>query len=128
MKKFILSVFVAALVILLFAQCSKNRTTYNAHFWTNKPPSEARLFLFIDDKYKGELPYFINQPACGNEQTLSFPLESGKHKIIAKDARMNIKSSGSIKIKSNSSMSSSGGIGGQDFFLNDNCLIVKIYY
>jgi hypothetical protein len=131
MKHFIRSFFAAALTVLLFAQCSKGRTTYNGTFWTSKDTSEVRLFLFVDDEYKGEVPFLEKAPECSAENALSFPVESGQHTLVARDVNGTIRSSGTVKIKSNarrSSTSVSGGSGGQDIYLNDDCLIVKLYY
>lgn len=131
MKKSILFSSAALLTVLLFMSCGKGKTIYNAHFWTSKDTSEVRLSLFIDDEYKGELPYLEQEPGCGSENTLSFPVEEGKHSIVAKNVQGVIKSSGTARIRNNArrtSLSSSGGMGGQDIYLNDDCLIVKIYY
>lgn len=131
MKNTITSFLTAALAVLLLTQCSKDETMYNAHFWTSNDTSQVRLSLYIDNVYKGELPYLTSAPGCSSEGPLSFPMESGKHDIVAKDAQGNIRSSGTVKMKrtaQRSSMSSSGTLGGQDLYSNNDCLIVKVYY
>ena len=131
MKKSILFSSAAILTVLLFMSCGKSKTTYNAHFWTSKDTSEVRLDLFIDDEYKGKLPYLEQEPGCGSENALSFTVEEGKHTIVAKNMQGAIKSSGTVRIRNNvrrTSLSGSGGTGGQDINLKDDCLIVKIYY
>ena len=135
MKTLSTSLAAFALTILLFTQCRKNEpssnTTYSAHFWTSMQSNDGELKLYIDNVYKGDLPYLAYKPDCSNndlnQKLLSFPLPSGKHFIEAKDVHGNVKSSSNMKIETNS-QSVSGGEGGMGSVSTGTCLVVEMFY
>ncbi|MEO6305905.1 MAG: hypothetical protein ABIP51_22350 [Bacteroidia bacterium] len=131
MKNTFKTILLSLLTILLLSQCKKNQITYNAYFYTTNPSAEVQLSLYIDDKYRGDLPCLYPKPTCDNDtlkqKALFLTLKSGKYKISAKDRQGNIKSSGTMKVSKNK-MSSSGGMGGQEISSQSDCLIVGLFY
>ncbi len=129
--KLLLTMFTA---ILLLTNCKKNDSNYNAYFYTSMSSSETQLSLFIDDEYRGEIPYMIVKPNCDNDvlkqQALFVNMKGGKHKLVAKNNLGIVMSSGMVKVSKNKLSSSSGkdGRGGQDISSEGECLIVGLYY
>ena len=131
MKNICSVLLVSLLAALLFAQCKKedSDTIFNTSFYTSK--ANAKLSLYIDDTYKGELPYFPEQPACGqingeSQKPLTTQLRSGEYRIAGRDEHNKVISLGTIKISKNK-MSSSGGIGGQSLFNSGDCLVIGLF-
>ncbi|PSL48370.1 hypothetical protein CLV51_1021237 [Chitinophaga niastensis] len=85
---------VAAAVLLLLSQCNVQGGTMKTYFWTHTHP-DSTYYLYINDTYKGVLPYQDNAPTCGTaalqQQTLFIPLPSGTYSIEVKDKQGNVK-------------------------------------
>ncbi len=125
-----LTLTAVSLISFFLTQCKKDDTVYNVYFYTSKDTTEVRLSLFIDDKYKGEIPYLSQKPTYDNDSlkhlAFSLTLTSGKYNITAKDASGIVKSEQIVKIKNNST-SVRGKIGGQELTGKDNCIIVGLF-
>ncbi len=119
------------LCILLLTECKKNDIIYNTYFYSVNAPTDGELSLYINGQYKGALPHLSQKPTCDNDSlknlALFMRLESGKYKLEAIEQSGNVKSSNTIKFKKNS-MSSSGGIGGQESTAVGDCMTVGLYY
>lgn len=117
--------------MIIFSKCKKKQTTFNTYFYTSNSISETKFDLFIEDEYKGELPFLTGKPSLDAADTLKqkclyIPLKAGKYKIIAKDKQGVIISSGTIKFKRNS-VHTSGGVGGIELTSNEDNLIIGLY-
>lgn len=130
-KTHFLTLTVVLLILFFLTQCKKDETVYNVFFYTSKDTTEIRLSLFIDDKYKGEIPYMSQKPTFDNDslkqRAFSLTLASGKYNMTAKDASGNVKSEQIVKIKNNSS-SVRSKTGGQELTSKENCVIVGLFY
>src|SRR6478736_6866838 len=127
MRKAILKLTFTFLILLLFVSCHKDDKVFNTGFYVTWSASEAPMKLFIDGKYKGDLPFIPVKPSCENDSlkklTLILDLKSGKYKIEAKDQKDIVRSSGTIKLSS-SKLSTSGSVGGQDVNVVGECAII----
>jgi hypothetical protein len=130
-KTHFLTLTAVLLISFFLTQCKKDNTIYNVYFYTSKDTTEVRLSLFIDDKYKGEIPYLSQKPTYDNDSlkhlAFSLTLSSGKYNMTAKDASGNVKSEQIVKFKNNSS-SVRGKSGGSEITGKDNCMIVGFFY
>ena len=130
-KTHFLTLTAVSLIAFFLTQCKKDDTIYNVYFYTSKYPTEVRLLLFIDDKYKGEIPYMSQKPTFDNDSlkqcAFLLTLSSGKYNMTAKDASGNVKSEQIVKIKNNST-SVRSKTGGQELAVKDNCVIVGLFY
>ena len=130
MKK-IITLLTAVTTTLLLTQCKKDNPTYNSYFYTTVNDQDAQLSLYIDNDYKGDLPYLANKPTCENDslksKSLFLTLPAGKYKVAAKDKQGNIKSSSTLKIKSGL-LESKSGTGGTEVRSSNGCLIVGLFY
>ncbi len=130
MKNTLTTIFVCLLATLLFTQCNKddNSKVFNARFYTTK--ANGKLSLYVDDVYKGELPYFSNAPDCGAtysdaQKPLNTQLPSGEYRIAGKNSQGQVTSYGIMKISRNK-MSASGGIGGMSLNSSEECLTIGL--
>jgi len=122
----------AILAISLFlTQCKKDDTVYNVYFYTSKDTTVVQLALYIDDKYKGIIPYISQKPTYDNDSlknlAFSLTLSSGKYNIKTKNAYDMVMSEQILKIKNNST-SVRGKSGGSEITGKDNCFIVGLFY
>ena len=122
-------VFASLLTLLLFAQCKKDdpNAIFNASFYAAK---DGMHTLYIDDTFRGELPYFSKEPSCGSQNgdaqlPLTIQLKSGVYRITGKDSLNRVGSSGTITV-STSTMSASGSIGGLSISNNGDCVIIGL--
>ena len=130
--KTIITAFTAIMSLLLLTQCKKDNTVFNSYFYTSMDEKDVQLSLYIDKQYKGELPYLTRKPsACDNDtlkqKALFLALQSGKYTVETKDKQGNIKSSFTLKIKSNS-MQVRSIKGGNETELCNGCLVAGLYY
>lgn len=136
MKTIITTLTAVALTALLLTTCKKDNTSYDSYFYTSKDTNETRLSLFIDNSYKGDLPYLKNKPTCDSTalkgQCLYLTLTAGKHTLTAKDKQGNVKSETIFKLKTNlfgtEKMSGKSQTGGDEISKKDECLIVNLFY
>ena len=131
MKSICSVIFISLLAAILFTRCKKDdpNAIFNASFYTTK--ATGKLFLYIDDTYKGELPYFSKEPSCGSQngdgqKPLAIQLKSGEYRIVGKDSSGGAMSSGTVYI-STSTTSASGGIGGQSVSSNGDCVVIGLF-
>jgi len=110
MKKKI-SIILIIVSVLLIINCKRKDST-NTYVYTSKSPSEITLYLYIDNKYIGELPYLENNDINNitSSKALHLPLKYGTHIMTAKDKKGNDVSALKIDVASNLT-SSSGLIG-----------------
>ena len=138
--KTITAIMAAVTMALLLSQCKKDDATnsdFNAHFWTSVENNDSSaLSLYINNVYKGELPYLASNPACGNADsiTLSLTLPSGTYQLAAKDKQGITRTSSSFKIWKNNEetgmevSSIPGYYGGCAVISEGNCVIVNLFY
>jgi len=128
-----LNILIAFSTLVLLTQCKKNDIIYNSYFYTTMPSSETELSLYLDKKYRGEIPYVKNKPTCDNDtskqKALFLNLKPGKYKLEAKNKQGDIKSSATIKVTEKIlSASSGGGGGGTTSNKEGECLIIGVFY
>ena len=135
MKK-LLTIFFAVSIVVIFSQCRIYYGKWKVYFWTSTSTTSAS-YLYIDDVYKGELPYLREAPECGNESSrknaLYVKLESGKYDIKVKDKSGNTtftekltikRSRGSVTIAT----SRDEKTGGSRNVSEGDCLAHEIYF
>ncbi len=132
--QFIISVF---LLITLTTGCVRySGKGFNTYFWSSTPQKEP-LYLYVDDKKIGLLPYLEEAPVCSDDaskkQALFIALNTRKHVIEVKDKDGNIKHSEMLKAKRrrgsahiSSTLNGEGGNSRRTF--SGNCLIEEIYF
>ncbi len=101
MKKTISIILIIASALLII-NCTRKDST-KTYVYTSKSPSEVRLYLYIDNKYIGELPYLENK-AINNitsSKALDLSLKYGTHIMTAKDKKGNDVSVLKIEVASN---------------------------
>lgn len=110
MRKKISIILITALVLLII-NCKRKDST-NTYVYTSKSPSEITLYLYIDSKYIGELPYLEKNAISdiSSSKALNLPLKYGTHIMTAKDKRGNEISA--LKIDVASYVTSSSGLCG----------------
>ncbi|HLN72953.1 MAG TPA: hypothetical protein VK205_06640 [Prolixibacteraceae bacterium] len=110
MKKKILFILMIA-SILLIINCVRKDST-DTYVYTSKSPSENTLYLYIDNKYIGELPYLEKNTVkhISSSKALNLSLKYGSHIMTAKDKNGNDISS--LKIDVASYVTSSSGLVG----------------
>lgn len=122
-----------ALVILafLFAQCKKkdDNRLWNAGFYSSW--AQGKMFLYINDAYQGELPYFAAPPTCEQRfsETLSpryEQLQSGQYKITGKDSSGRVMSESWVTIREGS-LGTEGGTGGARVDQNGDCVMIGLF-
>jgi len=108
MKKKISIILIIAAVLLII-NCKRNDSTYT-YIYTSKSPSEVTLYLYIDNKYIGQLPYHENNAIkdISSSNALDFQLKYGTHIMTAKDKKGNDISA--LKIDVASYVTSSSGL------------------
>lgn len=108
MKKKISIILIIASVLLIINYTRKDST--KTYVYTSKSPSEVTLYLYIDNKYIGELPYLENNVLndISSSKALDLPLKYGTHIMTAKDKKGNDISS--LKIDVASYVTSSSGL------------------
>jgi hypothetical protein len=132
MKSNFLKTTLLIAIVLFLSQCTKeDHSISKLYFYTSINPAQSQLSLYIDDQYKGELPYLSSQPVCESdsimEKTIFMNLESGDYRVKAYDMSGKLKSDN--KIKFSSSSRSNGGIkGGCEMGGTGDCIIVNLYY
>lgn len=131
MKRLLFPVVLVVLIAALFTSCKKDdpNAIFNTSFFTTK--QNGKLSLYVDGNYKGVLPYFSKEPACGAQNgdgqlPMSMQLKTGEYHIEGQDSTGKVVSSGTIYI-SKSTNSMSGGIGGQSTFNNGECVVIGLF-
>jgi hypothetical protein len=84
--RFLIIIF-SFLFLLLNTNCRKGDSNFNYYFITSVDTSEAKLSLYIDDKYIAPLPYVPD--STDTSAIFSAPnlfLKIGRYKITAKDS------------------------------------------
>lgn len=107
MKKRLSIILITGTLLLTTFACSdrisgKGASTNKAYFWTNQRDNEKHLF--IDDNYRGKLPYLPNKLIASDkdivkEKGLMISLPSGRYGILVKDSKENISSKGKLMIR-----------------------------
>jgi hypothetical protein len=123
-------IITAVFAIIFLCNCAKKHDYFNTYFYTDKLNGEGELRLFLDDSDVGPLPVLNVRLICENDSTknkaLLRRLKSGKYKLAVKNLKGETKSEGTVKF-SKSSVSSSGGIGGQEISISGDCAIVRLF-
>ena len=130
MKVHLKLILFCIVVISLFSQCTKDNEVFNSYFCSNIKSNDGHLMFYVNDVYKGELPYLEADPNCNNDslkhKSLFLSLKSGKYKLAIKDEAGVVKTSIFITISSNVISSSPGeGQGGMFWTTQDNCTMFK---
>lgn len=127
------------LLILLFLvvemRCSRGTRPFRAHFFTSNQ-QHGPLYLYIDGKNKGLLPYQSVAPACGSDsleqQTLYVLLPSGKYRVEAKDKDRHVAISEELVLKLDASnliisnnFDNNRGSGKTTF--KDDCIVNELF-
>ncbi|MBA3662954.1 MAG: hypothetical protein H0W61_01930 [Bacteroidetes bacterium] len=111
--------------------CNKEKNSYNVYFYTNKKDEYTHLKLYINEKEKGDLPYFTTKLNFENDtlmpRALYLKMAPGNYPIIIKDQWGNVKLDGHIKVKRKSLVASSV-IGELITTTKDHDAIVELNY
>lgn len=126
-----LKFLIPVIAVLLLLYCRKDDKIYNTYVYTANTIDQGRLSLYIDDAYRGEIPYLGSKLTCDNDtlkqKALFLTLKSGKYKIVAKDQQGSEKSSATLKI-SERRLSSKSRMGSQEMSSQGDCLIIRLDY
>jgi hypothetical protein len=108
---------------------------FDAYFWTSTPGT--KMYLYIEGKKKGELPYLEKAPDCDNPESrsgaLRLDLPSDRYLIEVKDEEGNHLFSEELKIWKRGGSISLGNTqpddagGGARRTFKGNCLIEELY-
>jgi hypothetical protein len=101
MKKTISIILIIASALLII-NCTRKDST-KTYVYTSKSPSEVTLYLYIDNKYIGELPHLENNAIDNitSSKALDLSLKYGTHIMTAKDKKGNEISALKIEVASN---------------------------
>ncbi len=93
---------------LLFVQCKKKERiehenrVFNCYFYTSNDSADVNLSLYIDDEYKGELPYVSGDPLLPGDpelaNTLQLSINSGEYSISGKNEAGQSQSKSNVKL------------------------------
>ena len=101
MKKLI-TILICFFVVALFAQCRHYYGNWKVYFWKSNRESSVS-YLYINDEYKGELPYRRTAPECDDaslkNEALYVKLKSGIYDISIKDEGGNTRFNEKLTIK-----------------------------
>ena len=135
MKKLII-ILICFFVVAVFTQCRHYYGSWQVYFWKSSPQSSVS-YLYINDEYKGELPYRRTAPECDDASlknvTLYVKLKSGSYDISVKDERGNTKFTEKLTIKRGSgnvtiSTSQERKNMGSRNVSHSDCLVHEIFY
>lgn len=131
MKNKGLYLLIALLTATVFTGCNKcdDEMVFNAQFYT--PQANAKLMLYVDGNYLGELSYLAQEPVCGQEYSdgqrpLSMQLSSGTHSLTAKDENGHEVSVSTMRISRHEGYLG-GRQGGSSIHQNGDCLIIGLW-
>lgn len=132
MKHILSGTLYLASATLLFTQCKKENSNarFDVHFYT--PEANTKLFLYLDADSLGPLPHLVETPECGRTATdgiapLYRQLQAGSYRLVGKDGRGNIVSSGTLHI-SPERLSTSGNLGGMSVARKETCVSVRLFF
>lgn len=135
MKKLI-TILICFFVVAVFTQCRHYSGNWKVYFWKSSPQSSVS-YLYINDEYKGELPYRRTAPECDDASlanvTLYVKMKSGTYDIAVKDQGGNTKFNEKLTIKrSNGSVTIATSqerknVGSKNVSHSD-CLVHEIFY
>lgn len=135
--KSLLPILIVVLLVTFTSGCVRYAEKgFDTYFWTSTPQKEP-LYLYIDDKKIGLLPYLEEAPVCSDhlskKQALFIALNTRKHVVEVKDRYGNIKHAEMLKAKrrrgsANISSSLNGEGGNSRRTFSGNCLIEEIYF
>jgi hypothetical protein len=101
--KTIATILFIAFLFCLLPGCNKQKNSYNVYIFSNKKDEYTHLKLFINDKEKGDVPYFTEKVTFDNDslmaRTLKVNLVADKYPFIIKDQWGNVKVDGNVKVK-----------------------------
>src|SRR6218665_1804779 len=106
-----------AVVTLLLTGCCKTSKPTDSYFYVNEMLTGNKLNLFINNEYKGELPFIDDVPSCNHDamrqRALRVDIHDRKYKFEARDTLGRVMHSGLVTIKAFSSTihSSTGTVG-----------------
>ena len=118
-------------LLSLFFSCNKEKNAFNVYFYTNKFDEYAKLKLYINDKDKGDLPYFAHKITFDDDtlrpRCLYLKMTADNYPIIVKDQWGNVKVDAHIKVK-RKFLTASSVIGELVTTTKDHDVIVEIKY
>ncbi len=131
MKKLLFKSLIICLSVLTLLACKKFGHKFDTYFYTDTESSDGPLYLYIDGKNKGALP-FLKIPVSTENDTviksaLHLVLRSGNYKIEAKDPFGNLKFSGYLKFRRRT-IGNGGTLGGQETVSSGDIIVTKIFY
>lgn len=92
-----------ALIACTFQNCNKEKNTFTAYVYTNRLDQYSHLKLFLNDKDKGDLPYFTKKMSFDDDSLLAkalvIKLPPDNYPFIVKDQWGNVKVDGHVKVK-----------------------------
>ncbi|MGZ3899265.1 MAG: hypothetical protein ACXVNM_08275 [Bacteroidia bacterium] len=119
------------LAMFLFLSCNKEKNAFNVYFYSNKFDQYTKLKLFINDKDKGDLPYFTEKVDFDNDSLRSrcafVKMIADNYPIIVKDQWGNVKVDAHIKVK-RKSLTANSVLGELITTVKDHDVIVEIKY
>ena len=97
-----ISILLMIASLFLIINCQRQDST-DTYVYTSKNPSENPLYLYVDDKYMGELPYLESNAIddISSSKAFHFKLKFGTHIMTAKDKKGNDVSALKIEVERN---------------------------
>ena len=136
MKKLMIVLLLSLFVVVQMRCGKRSNRAFSNHFWTSKK-TEGKLFLYVDDNYKGVIPYLPEAPSWSDdnlkEKTLPLRMPSGDYKIAVKDEQNHVRIEQllTLKLSNNNttiSSKSENDMGAIKSVLHNDCLIEELYF
>jgi hypothetical protein len=131
MKNLFALILTSIFSLTLLTQCSKEdlQKEFNTNFYTSD--ENGTMSLYIDDEYKGVLPYMAAAPECGADYgdgvpPLNFTLKTGSYKVTGKNEQGQVVSEHILCIRADG-MGASGRMGGSRGDSKGDCLAVGLF-
>ena len=132
MKNLLALIGVSIFSTVFLTQCKKEDCgkDFNTNFYTST--ANTQMWLYVDDVYKGELPYMATVPECSanygdGTPPLAMTLKTGRYKITGKNAQGVVVSDAIVTIRTNG-VGGSGKIGGNRVdSRGDDCLAIGLF-
>lgn len=119
------------MLICLFLDCNKEKYSYNVYVYSNKKDTYTNLKLVLNDKEKGDIPYFTQKLSFDNDSLLARALKihlvPDNYPLIVKDQYGNVKIDGHLKAK-RKSFTTDAVIGELITTTKEHDIIIEIKY
>lgn len=119
------------MLLLTISGCKKDNTLYEVFFYTNLEGEKGQLDFYLNDVYRGKLPFVARDAADFPDsllyKTFKLELTPGTCTIKAFDANNELKVSSTLSF-SKTRTSNSGSMGGNSMSVKSNTMVVNLFY